>query len=101
MNDLISRKAMIEALGHFNDYKNGNEHFLYGIETAKEITENLPSIDPDEYSKRCRNLFKSLMIYLDKRYNDTCIYDDVYSRGQASAFYDVEIFIKKMAANEE
>lgn len=45
MDDLISRKAMLEALGHFNDYINGDEHFLNGIETAKEITENLPAID--------------------------------------------------------
>ena len=41
-NDLISRAAMLEALGHFNGYVND---FLIGIETAKEITMNLPAVD--------------------------------------------------------
>lgn len=45
MTDLISRAEMLEALGHFNDYVNGDPHFLNGIETAKEITENLPAVD--------------------------------------------------------
>jgi len=45
MDDLISRAAILEALGHFNDYVNGDEHFLNGIETAKEIAENLPAVD--------------------------------------------------------
>lgn len=43
--DLISRKIILEALGHFNDYINGDRHFLNGIETAKEIVENLPAAD--------------------------------------------------------
>lgn len=43
--DLISRVEMLEALGHFNDYVNGDLHFLNGIETAKEIAENLPAVD--------------------------------------------------------
>lgn len=45
MADLISRAEMLEALGHFNDYVNGDPHFLNGIETAKEIAENLPAVD--------------------------------------------------------
>lgn len=39
-DDLISRKALIEKLKVFNDWKNGNEHFLFGIETAIEIIQN-------------------------------------------------------------
>ena len=48
MADLISRAEMLEALGHFNDYVNGDPHFMNGIETAKEITENLPAVDAVE-----------------------------------------------------
>lgn len=44
-DDLISRAAMLEALGHFNDYVNGDPHFLNGIETATEIAENLPAVE--------------------------------------------------------
>jgi hypothetical protein len=35
---------VISALSIFNDRENGNEHFLYGIETAKEIVENAPTV---------------------------------------------------------
>ena len=45
MDGPISRAEMLEALGHFNDYVNGDPHFLNGIETAKEIAENLPAVD--------------------------------------------------------
>ena len=43
MSDLISRKALLEKLGVFSDRKNGNEHFLLGIETAVEIIESEPT----------------------------------------------------------
>ena len=42
---LIDADYILEGLGHFNDRVNGNQHFLNGIETAKEITENAPTID--------------------------------------------------------
>ena len=42
MVDLISRRNVLEALSIFRDRTNGNEHFLNGIETAKEIIENAP-----------------------------------------------------------
>lgn len=32
--DLISRAEMLEALGHFNDYVNGDPHFLSGISVS-------------------------------------------------------------------
>lgn len=41
-DDLISRKMVLEKLKVFSDRKNGNEHFLFGIETAIEIIENEP-----------------------------------------------------------
>lgn len=31
----------LKALSIFNDREHGNEHFIYGIETAKEILEQL------------------------------------------------------------
>lgn len=36
-DDLISRKALLKKLEVFNDRDHGNEHFLFGIESAKEI----------------------------------------------------------------
>lgn len=41
---LIDADYVISALSIFNDRENGNEHFLYGIETAKEIVENAPTV---------------------------------------------------------
>ena len=43
MSDLISRKAVLESLSVFSDKEHGNEHFLAGIESAKEIVTS----DPD------------------------------------------------------
>ena len=40
----IDADYVLKALGIFNDRKNGNEHFIYGIETAKEIIEDTPTI---------------------------------------------------------
>lgn len=42
---LIDADALTKKLNIFNDRKHGNEHFLNGIETAKEIIENEPTID--------------------------------------------------------
>lgn len=39
-DDLISRKALLKKLEVFNDRDHGNEHFLLGIESAKEIIKN-------------------------------------------------------------
>ena len=41
--DLISRKALLKKLEVFNDRDHGNEHFLLGIESAKEIIKNEPT----------------------------------------------------------
>lgn len=42
-DDLIGRKALLEKLEVFNDRDHGNEHFLLGIESAKEIIKNEPT----------------------------------------------------------
>lgn len=42
-DDLIGRKALLEKLEVFNDRDHGNEHFLLGIESAKEIIKNEPA----------------------------------------------------------
>ena len=42
---LIDANYILEGLGHFNDRVNGDPHFLNGIETAKELIENAPTID--------------------------------------------------------
>lgn len=40
---LIDADYVLEALGIFGDTKNGNKHFLNGIETAKEIINDTPT----------------------------------------------------------
>lgn len=42
---LIDADALTKKLNLFNDRMHGNEHFLNGIESAKEIIENEPTID--------------------------------------------------------
>lgn len=48
MTELISKQMVLDALGCFNDKEHGDEHFLNGIETAKEIVENMPSTTTGE-----------------------------------------------------
>lgn len=53
-DDLISRKALLDKLKHFNDRENGDEHFLFGIETAEEIIENEPTaFDKENRLRSC------------------------------------------------
>lgn len=42
---LVCRELLIMALSIFNDRKNGNDYFLRGIETAKEIVKIAPIED--------------------------------------------------------
>lgn len=44
---MIDADYVLSALGIFNDRKNGNEHFLFGIDTAKEIVQNAPTIEAE------------------------------------------------------
>ena len=41
----IDADYILKVLAGFNDRKNGNPHFFNGIDTAKEIVENLPTAD--------------------------------------------------------
>lgn len=41
---IIDADEIMKALSIFNDRENGNRHFLYGIETAKELIEDAPTI---------------------------------------------------------
>ena len=45
---LIDADYVVSALNIFNDREHGSEHFIYGIETAKEIVENAPTITPEK-----------------------------------------------------
>lgn len=45
---LIDADAIMEALSIFNDKENGNAHFLNGIETAKEIIADAPTIEAED-----------------------------------------------------
>lgn len=45
---LISRKALLDALSHFNDCENGNEHYLNAIRTVEEIVRNMPAAGTTE-----------------------------------------------------
>ena len=45
---LVDADALMEKLNVFNDRVHGNEHFLYGIETAKELLEDTPTVTEAE-----------------------------------------------------
>lgn len=42
---LVDGDYITEGLSHFNDRVNGDPHFINGIETAKEMIENTPTVD--------------------------------------------------------
>lgn len=48
MAELIDKGALMEKLNVFNDRVHGNEHFIYGIETAKELLEYTPTVTEAE-----------------------------------------------------
>lgn len=45
MARLIDADKLLEALGIFKDYEHGNPHFMNGIETARELVNNAPTVD--------------------------------------------------------
>lgn len=47
MSRLIDADYVMKALGIFNNKQNGNEHFLNGIETAREIVQDAPTIEAE------------------------------------------------------
>ena len=42
----IDADYILSALNVFSDREHGNEHFLFGIETAQEIVKDAPTIEP-------------------------------------------------------
>ena len=48
---LIDGDEIMKALSIFNDTTNGNSHFINGIETAKELIEDAPTVDPIKWFK--------------------------------------------------
>lgn len=54
---LIDAENVLKALGIFNDREHGDPHFLNGIETAREIVEQAPTVDaaPVVRCRSCRH----------------------------------------------
>ena len=48
MARLIDADLLMEKLNVFNDREHGNEHFINGIETAKELLEDMPTTTESE-----------------------------------------------------
>lgn len=59
---LIDADKLEDALNTFKDYKNGNEHFLFGIETARELVSEAVSVDavPAVRCAECRHFVCNL-----------------------------------------
>lgn len=43
---LIDADYILSSLNVFSDREHGNEHFLFGIETAQDIVKDAPTIEP-------------------------------------------------------
>lgn len=56
MNEYISKEDVLRFPIRSNHYdkKNGNEHFIYGVESVMEYIENIPPADVVEVI-RCKN----------------------------------------------
>ena len=89
-NDLIRRSDVMNMLSVFNDRVNGNNHFINGIETAKELLESAPVVDAVEVV-RCRDCARYRTKYcpVDTWTADVTIYkaepDDFCSYGERRA----------------
>ena len=57
MAEYIKREYILSALSIFRGFENGNEHFLNGIETAKEIVKQATAADVLPVI-RCRDCWK-------------------------------------------
>ena len=68
------------------DKENGNEHFVYGIETVLEYAENLPTVDAVEVV-RCKDC-RFILDRVDgthgcyRHFMGDCNYDDFCSYGE-------------------
>ena len=59
----IDRGMLLKALNVFRDTENGNQHFLNGIESAREIIKNMPCsrVQKVVYCGECRYYSESSM----------------------------------------
>lgn len=80
---LINADYALSALGIFNDREHGNEHFLNGIETAREIIEQAPAIDA-VHVIRCKDC--EFWNYKDCVVDGNC-YCDMLERYTLENFY--------------
>lgn len=58
---LIDAGKLLEALGAFTDKKHGDPHFLNGIETAREIVEQMPVASVEAIMEWCDNRNMSII----------------------------------------
>ena len=65
---LIDADYLKEALGIFNDVNNGDPHFLNGIETAREIIDNAPTIDAVIRKRESRKMLPCMCGYNKREY---------------------------------
>ena len=67
MAELIDKGVLMEKLNVFNDRVHGNEHFLYGIETAKELLEDTPTVTEAEIRAKAISDFLKALEELTKK----------------------------------
>lgn len=87
MSRWIDADKLLKALNSFNDNENGNEHFLCGIETAKELVENQPTAyDADKVIEQLEEERELSYADFDRYVEEVsprldAEYDDTFSRG--------------------
>lgn len=68
---LIDADCILSALNVFSDREHGNEHFLFGIETAQEIVKDAPTIEPKSQwipvTERLPEIHNTVLVFA--RYN--------------------------------
>lgn len=87
MSRWIDADELLKALNSFNDKENGNEHFLCGIETAKELVEKQPTTyDEDKVIEQLEEERELSYADFDRYVEEVspsldAEYDDTFSRG--------------------
>lgn len=62
---LIDADKILDALNIFSDKENGNKHFMYGIETAKELIEDTLEEQEANACDYCENNRKQISALYD------------------------------------
>ena len=73
MEKYISLTKALELMEGFNDHKNGNKHFFYGLETYREYLEHLGETEAIEMVKceNCARHYKGYCDMMDARVKTT------------------------------